>query len=51
MTVVDKIIRYERNPVRDTAFYDTGLHCAYFEDCTPYGWNGPGTVSRINDLH
>jgi len=42
MTVVDKIIRYERNPVRDTAFYDTGLHCAYFEDCTPYGWNGPG---------
>ena len=32
MTVVDKIIRYERNPVRDTAFYDTGLHCAYFED-------------------
>lgn len=32
MTVVDKIIRYERNPVRDAAFYDTGLHCAYFED-------------------
>lgn len=32
MTVVDKIIRYERNPERDTAFYDTGLHCAYFED-------------------
>ena len=32
VTVVDKIIRYERNPVRDAAFYDMGLHCAYFED-------------------
>ena len=42
MTVVDKIIRYERNPVRDTAFYDMGLHCAYFEDCTLYGTYGPG---------
>lgn len=42
MTVVDKIIRYERNPVRDTAFYDTGLHCAYFEDCFPDGTDGPG---------
>lgn len=42
VTVVDKIIRYERNPVRDAAFYDTGLHCAYFEDCFPDGTDGPG---------
>ena len=42
MTVVDKIIRYERNPVRDAAFYDMGLHCAYFEDCFPDGTDGPG---------
>lgn len=42
VTVVDKIIRYERNPVRDAAFYDMGLHCAYFEDCFPDGTDGPG---------
>ena len=40
--MVDKIIRYERNPVRDAAFYDMGLHCAYFEDCFPDGTDGPG---------
>lgn len=42
VTVVDKIIRYERNPVRDAAFYDMRLHCAYFEDCFPDGTDGPG---------
>ena len=42
VTVVDKIIRYERNPVRDAAFYDMGLHYAYFEDCFPDGTDGPG---------
>ena len=42
VTGVDKIIRYERNPVRDAAFYDMGLHCAYFEDCFPDGTDGPG---------
>ena len=42
VTVVDKSIRYERNPVRDAAFYDMGLHCAYFEDCFPDGTDGPG---------
>ena len=30
--VVDKIINYEKNPVTDTAFYDKGIHCAYFQD-------------------
>ena len=32
MTVVNKIIKYEKNPVHDESFYNTGLHCAYFED-------------------
>lgn len=32
MTVVDKIINYEKNPVVDDLFYKKGTHCAYFQD-------------------
>ena len=32
MTVVNKIIDYEKNPVSDNDFYNTAVHCAYFED-------------------
>ena len=32
MTVVDKIINYEKNPVIDESFYKKSLHCAYFQD-------------------
>lgn len=32
MTVVDKIINYEKNPVTDDSFYRTSVHCAYFQD-------------------
>lgn len=32
MTVVDKIIQYEKNPPADSAFYLTGLNCAQFQD-------------------
>ena len=32
MTVVNKIIQYEREPVIDEDFYNTGLNCAYFQD-------------------
>ena len=32
MTVVDKIIQYEREPIIDDDFYRTGLNCAYFQD-------------------
>ncbi|HRZ41527.1 MAG TPA: C25 family cysteine peptidase [Bacteroidales bacterium] len=32
MTVVDKIIQYEKNPPTDSAFYATGLNCAQFQD-------------------
>ncbi len=30
--VVDKIINYERNPISNSKFYNTALHCAYFQD-------------------
>lgn len=30
--IFNKIIQYERNPVTDPQFYNTGLHCAYFQD-------------------
>ncbi len=30
--VVDKIINYEKNPPTSYDFYNTGLHCAYFQD-------------------
>ncbi|MBR4130694.1 MAG: hypothetical protein IKU02_07230 [Bacteroidaceae bacterium] len=38
LTVVDKIINYEKNPpidVGDERFYRTGVHCAYFQDVSP----------------
>lgn len=31
-TIVDKIINYEQNPVLDESFYNTALHCAFFQD-------------------
>lgn len=43
MTVVNKIIRYEKSPIHDTDFYRTGLHCAYFQDQeSPTEDFGPG---------
>lgn len=30
--VLRKIINYEQNPIVNSAFYQTGLHCAYFQD-------------------
>lgn len=35
MTVVDKIINYEKHPVADEFFYERGVHCAYFQDDHP----------------
>lgn len=32
MTVVQKIINYERNPVSDSSFFMNGLNCAMFQD-------------------
>jgi len=31
-TVFEKIIKYEQSPVLDDDFYNTGLHCAFFQD-------------------
>lgn len=33
--VLNKIINYERYPVMDSSFYNTGLHCAMFSDDSP----------------
>lgn len=33
LTVINKIINYEKSPPIDSNFYMTGLHCAYFQDC------------------
>lgn len=32
MTVVQKIINYERNPINDSSFYQNGINCAQFQD-------------------
>ncbi|MFH2094454.1 MAG: C25 family cysteine peptidase [Bacteroidota bacterium] len=34
LAVVQKIINYERYPVNDPVFYQTGLNCAYFQEDT-----------------
>lgn len=31
-TILNKIIQYEKNPVMDSTFYKSGLHCSYFQD-------------------
>ena len=36
LTVVNKIIQYEKFPVIQQSFYDTGLNCAYFQDNDKY---------------
>jgi hypothetical protein len=38
MSVVQKIINYERNPIADSAFYHNALHCAYFQDDDTSGY-------------
>lgn len=32
ITVIEKIICYEQNPPTNSAFYNNGLHCTYFQD-------------------
>ena len=39
MNVVDKIIQYEKNPITDASFYNTGLNCAFFQDNDYYNSN------------
>lgn len=33
---IDKIISYEKNPVTDASFYQTGLNCTYFQSSDNY---------------
>lgn len=35
LTVVNKIIQYERNPILTSTFYNKGVNCAYFQDVLP----------------
>ena len=37
-TVIDKIISYEKNPVMNYSFYNTGLNCTYFQDSNNDGY-------------
>jgi hypothetical protein len=36
MTVIQKIVNYERNPVADASFYNSVMSCAYFQDGSTY---------------
>lgn len=36
IVVLNKIINYEQNPIIDSTFYKTGLHCAHFEGANGY---------------
>ena len=38
MTVVDKIISYEKTPPTSTSFYNNGLNCTYFQDDNHNGY-------------
>ena len=47
MTVINKVIQYERNPVTQQSFYKTGLNCAYFQDNNKY--NNHGQIIQPRD--
>lgn len=50
--VVDKIISYEKNPVTIESMYNTGVHCAFFDNGTPSGYEARRyvlTSERIRD--
>lgn len=36
LTVIQKIVNYERNPISDPSFYTNAVTCAYFQDGTNY---------------
>lgn len=47
MNVVNKIIQYEMNPIKDASFYNTALNCAFFQD---YNYeNTEGTIIQYRD--
>jgi hypothetical protein len=46
MTVVQKIVNYERNPVTDASFYSNALMCTYFQDGYSYTSTHDGYADR-----
>ena len=46
MTVVQKIVNYERNPVQDASFYSNVMSCGYFQDGSYYGAYFDGYADR-----
>lgn len=46
MTVVKKIVDYERNPISDASFYSNIMSCAYFQDGSTYGSYYDGYADR-----
>lgn len=49
-TLVDKIINYERNPIMDEDFYNTGINSAVFDaDSYGYGLNRAVLTSELID--
>ncbi len=50
MSVVQKIINYERNPVADSAFYNNALNCAFFQDDDTSGYATRRFVHTSEDV-
>ncbi len=46
MTVVQKIVNYERNPVTDASFFTNALTCTYFQDGYSYTSTHDGYADR-----
>lgn len=46
MTVVQKIVNYERNPISDASFYNNIMSCAYFQDGSTYTSYKDGYADR-----
>lgn len=46
--VVNKIIKYEKDPPTLSSFYNTALHCAYFQDDRKWGQTTSGSFGWIN---
>lgn len=52
MTVIEKVIQYEKEPVIDSLFYKTGINCAYFQDNYHYdnNWNMVPSKDSVEDV-
>ena len=48
--VVNKIINYEKYPILDTNFYNTGLNCAFFQDDNNNGYEDYAFTKTSEDI-